>query len=69
MRLPPAAPTACASARPACPAAVCSYLPANASNVVHVLLPRRWAYAVLALLDVEANACLVLAYRFTSLTR
>lgn len=32
-------------------------------------LPRRWAYAVLALLDVEANACLVLAYRFTSLTR
>ncbi|PRW60646.1 solute carrier family 35 member F1-like [Chlorella sorokiniana] len=29
---------------------------------------RWWAYAVLALLDVEANACLVLAYRFTSLT-
>jgi len=29
----------------------------------------RWAYALLALLDVEANACLVLAYRYTSLTR
>lgn len=28
-----------------------------------------WAYALLAWLDVEANACLVLAYRFTSLTR
>lgn len=34
-----------------------------------MLLACRWAYAVLALLDVEANACLVLAYRYTSLTR
>ncbi|KAL4443860.1 hypothetical protein ABPG75_011597 [Micractinium tetrahymenae] len=29
---------------------------------------RWWAYAVLALLDVEANFCVVLAYRYTSLT-
>lgn len=28
-----------------------------------------WAYALLALLDVEANFCVVLAYRYTSLTR
>lgn len=27
-----------------------------------------WAYALLALLDVEANACLVAAYRWTSMT-
>ena len=30
---------------------------------------RWWAYALLALLDVEGNFCLVLAYRYTSLTR
>lgn len=30
---------------------------------------RWWAYCLLALLDVEGNACLVLAYRYTSLTR
>ena len=28
-----------------------------------------WAYALLALIDVEANFCLVLAYRYTSMTR
>jgi hypothetical protein len=28
-----------------------------------------WHFAALAVVDVEANACLVAAYRYTSLTR